>query len=181
MEVDEWYGALTIGPAHFDRRIERNKRDREVRGVRRNATLARAEYGMPAVLTADCGAARARRALVASGVANVAKIGTPGALQQVAAHGGLVAHLGARRVQQRLGDDRKLLDDGRVSGHLRHRGSSAEPEALCSSFDAVVKKAREADQPPGLAHIFLEELNHVGAARDVFRWRIVAARLSAQR
>jgi hypothetical protein len=74
-----------------------------------------------------------------------------------------------------------LLDHGGVGGHISHRGGSAEPEAVRSNVDAVVKKACKADQPPGLTHIFLEKLDHVGATRDVFRWRIVAARLSAQR
>src|SRR5947208_12621604 len=77
MEVDEWYGALTIGPEHLDGRIERNKRDREVRGIRGDTVPARAEHGVPAVFTINGGAAGARRALVAGGVADVAKIGTP--------------------------------------------------------------------------------------------------------
>src|SRR5688572_2466896 len=102
---------------------------------------------MPAVLAVDSGAAGARRALVAGGVADIAKIWAAGALKEVAAHGRLVAHLGAGRVQQRLGDDRKLLDHGGVGRHLRHRGGGAEPEALRSDLDAVVEKAREADQP----------------------------------
>ena len=74
-----------------------------------------------------------------------------------------------------------MLDNGGVGGHLGHGGGSAEAQALRSNVDAVVEKARKADQPPGLTHIFLEKLDHVGAARDVFCWRIVAACLSAQR
>ena len=171
---------MSAGPAHLDGRIERNQRDREVGRVGGDAIVARAEHRMPAVLTADCGAAGARRALVAGGVTDIAKIGAAGALQEVAAHGRLVAHLRARRVQERLGDDGKLLDDGGVRGHLSHRGGGAEPEALRSDFDAIVEKAREAHQPLGPAHVFLQELHHVGAAGDVFGGRVVAAGLGAQ-
>ena len=44
-----------------------------------------------------------------------------------------------------------------------------------------VEKARKADQPLGPAHVFLQELHHVGAAGDVFGGRVVAAGLGAQR
>jgi hypothetical protein len=57
VEVDERHDALPAGPAHFDRRIERNQRHREVRGVGGNTVLARAEHGMPTVLAANGGAA----------------------------------------------------------------------------------------------------------------------------
>jgi hypothetical protein len=67
-----------------------------------------------------------------------------------------------------------------VRRHLRHRGGGAEPEALRSDVDAVVEKAREADQPVGPAHVFLQKLHHVGAAGDVFGQRVVAAGLGAQ-
>ena len=66
------------------------------------------------------------------------------------------------------------------AGHLRHRGGGAEPQALRSDVDAVVEKAREADQPLGPAHVFLQKLHHVGAAGDVFGGRVVAAGLGAQ-
>ena len=94
--------ALPAGAAHLDDGIERNQRDREVGRMGGDAVLARAEHGVPAVLAADRGAAGARRALVAGGVADIAKIGAAGALQEIAAHRRLVAHLRARRVQQRL-------------------------------------------------------------------------------
>jgi hypothetical protein len=57
VELDERHGALCAGPEHLDRRIERDKRDREVRGVGGNTVLARAEHGMPRVLSANRGAA----------------------------------------------------------------------------------------------------------------------------
>src|SRR2546426_4635553 len=65
---------------------------------------------MPAVFAANGGAARTRHALVAGAVANVAKIRAARALQKIAAHCGLVAHLRARGVQQCLRDHGKLLD-----------------------------------------------------------------------
>src|SRR3546814_10615236 len=43
VEIDERHGALPAGPAQFDRRIERNQRDREVRGVGGDTLLARAQ------------------------------------------------------------------------------------------------------------------------------------------
>ena len=87
---------------------------------------------------------------------------------------------GLAEFKQRLGDDGKLLDDGGVRGHLRHGGGGAEPQALRAGFDAVVEKPREADQPLGPAHVFLQELHHVGAAGDVFGGRVVAAGLGAE-
>ena len=87
---------------------------------------------------------------------------------------------GLAEFKQRLGDDGKLLDHGRVRRHLRHGGGGAEPEALRSDLDAVVEKAREADQPLGPAHVFLQKLHHVGAAGDVFGGRVVAAGLGAE-
>src|SRR5439155_6229480 len=104
VEVGERHRALPAGPAHLDGRIERYQRDRKIRSVGGNTVLARAQHRMPTVLAIDGGAARAGYALVARAVANVAKIRATGALQEVAAHGRLVAHLWARRVEQRLGD-----------------------------------------------------------------------------
>src|SRR5436305_1601932 len=63
---------------------------------------------------------------------------------------------------------------------LRHGGGSAEPEALRSDIDPAVEKTREADETVGPAHIFLQELHHVGAARDVFSGRIGAAGLGSE-
>ena len=68
-----------------------------------------------------------------------------------------------------------------MRGDLRHRRGGPKPEALGSNFDAVVEQAREADEPLGPAHIFLQQLNHVGAAGNVFGGRVVAAGLRAQR
>ena len=180
VEVDERHGALPAGPAHLDRRVERHQRHREVRGVGGDAMLARAEHGVPAVLAADGGAAGARCALVAGGVADIAEVGAAGPLQEVAADGRLVAHLRAGRVQQRLGDDGEPLDHGGVRRHLRHRGGGAEPEPLRPDVDAAVEEAREADQPLGPAHLFLQQLHHVGAAGDVLGGRVVAAGLGAR-
>src|SRR5947208_15541854 len=135
---------------------------------------------MRAVLTANGGAARSRGALVAGTVANVAKIGTASALQEVASHCCLIAYLRTRRVEQCLGDERELRNDGRVSRDLCHCRGSAEPEALRSNLDAIVEKACEADQPLGPSHVFLQELHHVGAPGDVFGGCVVAAGLSAQ-
>src|SRR5207245_1594901 len=64
---------------------------------------------------------------------------------------------------------------------ISHRGGSAEPEALRSNLDALVEQARKAHQAPGTPHILLEQLNHIGPARDVFGRRVVAPSLSAQR
>src|SRR5918993_1009512 len=59
-------------------------------------------------------------------------------------------------------------------------GGGAEPEALRSDVDAVIEEAREADQPLGPAHVFLQKLHHVGAAGDVLGGRVVAAGLGAR-
>jgi hypothetical protein len=95
--------------------------------------------------------------------------------RRVAAQGGLVAHLRARRVQERLSDDWELPDRRRVDCHVRHRGGGAEPEPLRAGLDAIIEKACETHQPTGPAHVLLEQLHHVGAARDVLGGRIIAA------
>src|SRR5215212_7833172 len=102
---------------------------------------------MPAVLAADGGAARTRLALVASGVADIPEVRASGALEQVAAHGRLVAYLRARRVQQCLNDEGESLGYGRVDRHLRHSGGGTNPEALRLGFDMSIKQACETDQP----------------------------------
>ena len=122
---------------------------------------------MPTDLATHGGAAGAGRPLIAGGIADIAEIGAAGALQEVAAHGRLVANLRARRVQQSFGDDGKLLDHERVRSHIRHGGGSAEPEALWSDIDALVEEAAEADESIGSAHMFLQELHHIGSAGDV--------------
>lgn len=162
---------------NLDRRIQRHQRDGEVGSVGGDAVVACAEHGVPAVFAANGGAARARRALVAVGVADVAKIWAPSALEQITAHGRLVANLRAGRVQQRLGDDGILLHDGRMSGYVRHGGARADPEILRSNLDAVVEQSGKADQPFRPAHVFLEQLNHIGAAGDVLCGSVVAAGL----
>src|SRR3954463_8773195 len=123
---------------------------------------------MPAILATDGGAARTRHALVACAVADVAEVGTARALQEVAAHGRLVAHLRARRVQERLRDDGKLLGYARVRRDLRHGGGRANRKALRSCLDPVVEKTSKAYQSLRPANVFLEQLHHVGTAGDIF-------------
>src|SRR2546423_7206275 len=135
---------------------------------------------MPTILAAHSGAARSRCALVAGTVADVAKIGTPGTLKEVASHRCLIAYLRTRGVEQCLGDERELRNDGRVSRDLCHGRGRAEPEALRSNLDAIVEKACEADQPLRPSHILLQKLHHIGATGDVFGGCVVAAGLSAQ-
>jgi hypothetical protein len=67
-----------------------------------------------------------------------------------------------------------------MSGHLRHRGRSAKAESLRPDLDAIIEKAREADQPLRPAHVLLQKLHHVGAAGDVLGRCIVAAGLCTQ-
>ena len=67
-----------------------------------------------------------------------------------------------------------------MSGHLSHCCGRANPQALRANLDAVVEKASKADKLLGPAHIFLEELHHVGTAGDVFGGGIIAAGLGAQ-
>src|SRR5215211_5785176 len=95
---------------------------------------------MPAVITTDGRAARARRTLVAGCVTDIAEVRAARALQEIAAHRRLVADLRARRVQKCLRDQRVLLDDSGMSGEVRHGGGSAEPKALRVRFDAIVEQ-----------------------------------------
>ena len=98
MQFHQRHRALSVCPTYLDGCIERDQRNREIGRVGGDAVLAGAEHRMPAILAADGGAAGARRTLVAGGVADIAEVWTASALQKVAAHGGLVAHLRARRV-----------------------------------------------------------------------------------
>ena len=181
MEVDKWHGALPAAPAYLDYRIQRYQRDCEIRGVRGDAAFARPEHGVPPVFAADGRTAGTGRALVACAIAHVAEIGTPRALQEIAAHGRLVAYLRARRVQQRLGDHGELLHHRGVGSHVGHRGGGTELKALRSDVDAVVEQTGQTHQLLGPPHILLQQLHHVGAAGDVLGRRVVATRLRAQR
>src|SRR5439155_21092634 len=150
--------------------IECDQRDGEVRSMRGDTALAGAEHRMPTILATDGGAAGARRPLVAGTVADIAEVGAARALQEVAAHGRLLPHLRARRVQQRFGDDGKLLGHGRMGGNLRHGGGSAEPQALRSDVDPILEEAREAHQTFGTTHVFLQELHHIRAPAMYSAW-----------
>src|SRR3954468_11397546 len=149
VKLGQRHRAVSACPTHLYGCIEGNERHREVGRIGGNAVLARAEHGIPAILATNGGTAGAGRALVAGRVADIAKIGATGALEEVAPHRGLIAHLRARRVQERLGNNGKLLDDCGVSRHVRHRRGGTEPQALRSDLDAPVEKAREADEPIG--------------------------------
>ena len=98
VQFHQRHRALSVCPTHLDGCIERDQRNREIGRIGGDAVLAGAEQRMPAILAANGGAAGARRTLVAGGVADIAEVWTASALQKVAAHGGLVAHLRARRV-----------------------------------------------------------------------------------
>src|SRR4029078_13367402 len=120
-----------------------------------------AYHYIPAVFAADHRAAGPGYTLVAGAIADIPEIGAPGALQEVAAHGRLVAHLWACRVQQSFGDHGILLDPPRVFGYLGHRGRGAEPQALRSNLDAIVQQPREADEPLVPARLFFQNLQRM--------------------
>jgi hypothetical protein len=63
---------------------------------------------------------------------------------------------------------------------LSHRGGGAYPKPLRGDLDANLEQASEADQPLGPTHVFLQQLDHIGAAGDVFRRGIGAAGLCAK-
>jgi len=63
---------------------------------------------------------------------------------------------------------------------LRHGGGGAESQALRSDIDPVVEQACETDDPFGSAHIFLQQLHHVGPTRDVFNGGVVAAGVGSE-
>src|SRR5438105_14095768 len=71
IEVIESHRALRTHATDVDRGIQRNERDGEVGSMCGDAVLARAQQGVPPVFATKGGAARARRALVAGGVADV--------------------------------------------------------------------------------------------------------------
>ena len=153
MQLGQRHRTLPAWPTHLDGCIERDQRNREVGRVGGDAVVAGTEHRMPTVLSTNRGAAGTRRAFVAGGIADVAKVRAAGALQEVATHRRLIAHLRARRVQKRLRDDGKLLDHDGMGRHLRHCGGGAEPQALRAGLDAVVEKACKTDQPFGPAHV----------------------------
>ena len=63
---------------------------------------------------------------------------------------------------------------------IRHRGRSADPEALGSNLYSVVENPSEADESRGSSNVLLEELHHIGATGDVLDGCIIAAGLGAE-
>ncbi len=91
---------------------------RHVRRMRRDALVAGAEDGVPAVEAVQGRAAAAGIALVARR-RRVAEVAAPHPLAQVAAHRGHVPQLRRGAQQQRLGDDREPLRRRRAPGRRR--------------------------------------------------------------
>jgi hypothetical protein len=83
--------------------------------VRGDAGLAPTQDGVQAVLAATCVAARAGLPFVA-GARRVVEIGAACALQQVAADDRGIAQLSGSAGEQRFGDRREALAEGRVMG-----------------------------------------------------------------
>jgi hypothetical protein len=73
--------------------------------------------------------------------ANIAKIGAARPLQHVPTKGSHVAQLRARRKPQRLGDDRKVVHDIRVTGGSRHAHARAQPKPARSKLDLARGRA----------------------------------------
>jgi hypothetical protein len=133
-----------VATRRADGRAKRDERHRQVGSMRGNAVSADAEHGMHAVVAVEGRASGAGVALVALGDDTVSEIDAARALQKVAADGGHVADLRARRGEEGLGDEGKALAHQRVGGHLRHRGASRDAQPVRTGLDPA---------PDGVAEI----------------------------
>ena len=108
------------------------------------------------------------RALVARRGA-VAEIQAAGPLQQVAADGRHVAHLGRGGLRQRLREQWEVLLDTLVVGDCGETRHGADPRAVRVHRDARQRQSADANQCRRRQHVFLQQLQHVGAAGDQHR------------
>ena len=142
MEVHHRNRAHPVRASNHDVGIERGQRHRHVRGVGRDAAVAGAEYGVHAVDPFQRVAACPRVSLVAGG-GEVHKIGTAGALHQVAADARRVSQLRRRAGQHRTRQHREAASDRRVVSEVAVAHERAD-------FDRAVRvlgNAVEARQP----------------------------------
>jgi hypothetical protein len=113
-------------------------------------------------------AAGARNALVAIGVAHIAKISTTRTLQDVAAEGSHVPQLRTCGKLERVGDHRIVALDFRIGGDIRHPRQRAEPEVSAAQIDRGPPRGQriDVDDSARLHHVELHQIDQGGAAGE---------------
>ena len=165
VQVGKGNGAGAARRAHLHHRFQRGQRHAQVGRVRGNAVFAGAQDGVLARQGSTRRAAAAGLALVARH-AHVVEVHAARALQQVAAVGGQVADLRRRAGQQRRRDQRVLGAHQRVVGGVGIARQCAQAQAAVRrGLDGVqARQAVDVHQPRRAQHVFLHQVEQVGAA-----------------
>src|SRR5260221_5380909 len=104
MEIAERHRAWTLSPLNVNGRLQRRHRHAHIRGIRRDAMIARAQNSERTIMTSNSRASAAGLALVARH-RGIAEVDTTCALQQVPTNRSHVADLSRSALQDRLRQD----------------------------------------------------------------------------
>ncbi len=161
----------------FNNGIKRDQRDAKIRGVRRYAALAPAQYGGQPVVAATGVAARARTAFVA-GAGDVVEVGAARSLHEIAADRCSIAKLRGGSGQERLSNRRKAPRKIAIVGEIGIADQCANPHAAVGKvLDAVeVGKMADVDESTGLAHAALHQIKKVRAGGEIGSARLCGRR-----
>ena len=171
-EVVDRQRAFTAWPEGLHDGVERHERDRDVRGMRGDAVLARAEDRVTSVEPVECRTARPGFSLVARRDA-VAQVRAAGALAQVAAHRGHVPQLLRRAQQQRPRDGRISLDDARRARHVAHPRERTDVQAAVEPvLHSVQRQVVDVDEMGGGRDPGADQVDLVRAAGEECARRI---------
>ncbi len=167
VKVHQVDAPLAMRPFDVHPRVQRRQRDAHVRGMHGDARLAGTEDGVDAVAPVACAAAGPRLALVARG-GGVIEVVAAGALQQITAGAGHVAQLGRCPGKNGLAQQRVALLDLRVPGQVgvAHQRTDAQA-TLGGLFDLTQRQAVDVDQLARMQHVFLHQVEQVGATGDI--------------
>ncbi len=136
VQLFERHPPLTARAERFHNGIQRHQRLGEVSGIGGDAVLRDAQHRMLAIDPLQGSTAGAGLALVAGAPVGIAEIGTPGALQHIAAERAHVADLSAGGQHQAVGDHRIVPPHRGMVGHLGHPRQGPKPQAVRRRLDA---------------------------------------------
>ena len=168
MQIGDLDVPHALPSAQLDRGIQRHQRHGHIARVGGDAVRTAAEDRVDPVLSVLRPAARARHALVARRSA-VAEIQAAGPLQQVAANGRHVAHLWRGGLRQRLREQWVVALDTLIVGDRGEARHGADARAIRVHRDPCQRQPADANERRRRQHVFLQQLQHVGAAGDQHR------------
>ncbi len=167
VEAVRGQAAGPLGAVQLDPGVQRGQRHRHVRGMGGDAVRGMAEDGVIAVHPLPRPAAAARHPLVA-GLGQVLEVRAAGALEQVAAGRGRVAQLPGGAREQRLGQRRTAVADGRVGGEVAVADHRPDPQAAVRQLlHFVQREPGDVDEGGGPLDAELHQIDEVGAAAEI--------------